>query len=92
MITTAEDLLHQEDIMDFLKVELNSYFQTTFDNEIKVKIIWEAHKAVIKGNSTSLNSKHKKEKQQKFQKKYDKDKRKRIKKKLQERSKFYRNK
>lgn len=62
-----EDLLNQQILMDFLKGELNTYFQTKLNREVKIQAVWEAHKAVIRGNLIALNSKDEKEKQAKFQ-------------------------
>lgn len=61
-----EDLLLNQEILPILKNELNYYFKLNLNKGTSIQTVWEAHKAVMRGNLMSLNAKDKRQKQMKL--------------------------
>lgn len=47
--------------------EINEYFKVNYNKDTSIFNIWEAHKAVLRGNLMYLNSKDKRQIQQKIE-------------------------
>lgn len=57
-----EELLNKKENVEHLHRETKHYIQANVDNEVEIRKVWDAYKAVMGGNLISLNSKEKKRK------------------------------
>lgn len=62
-----EDLLTRQENIVFLKREINEYFKNNINKGTNTQIVWEAHKAVMRGNLMSVNGKDKRQKYKKLE-------------------------
>lgn len=61
-----EELLNKKENVEYLQRETKHFFQVNMDSEVELRKVWDAYKAVIRGNLISLNSTEKKEKKTKI--------------------------
>lgn len=59
-----EDLLEQEENLNSLKKEIKEYFDFNLNTvlEVKMPVVWDAFKSVLRGRLISMNAAHKKKK------------------------------
>lgn len=59
-----EDLLHSEENIRRLKEEINEYFK--LNDEVKTTVVWDAFKAVLRGQLIKLNAITKSKREEKY--------------------------
>lgn len=63
-----EELLKQQIVKEYIQKGTVNYFKDISGKEPSIQMVWDAYKAVIRGNLIMLNNRQEKVKEKKFQK------------------------
>lgn len=55
-----EEVFEKEENVEYLKKEIDKFFEWNWDNEVKNSIVWDSFKAYMRGLLTALNAKERK--------------------------------
>lgn len=61
-----EDILSKKKNVEHLMKETDCFFKTNWNTEVKSHIVWDAYKAVIRGNMIAINARERKKREERM--------------------------